>query len=128
MWSSLFSFFSGYIGKALVFGCVLLAFFVLKLRLDTAQAQLEKSRLEVSGLQHANQKQHAAIQTLLENQQKQNQILADYEQEKRQAEQNLAVVKERLRVLNDNESAVWKKQSLPRGIKALLQTDADGKK
>lgn len=120
MWSSLFSFFSGYAGKALVLGCVFLAFWVLKLRLDAAQARLEQSRLEVSVLHNANQKQQAAIQTLLENQQKQNQILADYEQEKRQTEQNLEAVKERLRAMDDNESAVWKKKQLPEPIRLLL--------
>ena len=110
-------------GKALVFAGIVLAFGVMKLRLDTAQAQLEKSRLEAFVLQNANQKQQAAIKTLLDNHQKQNRLLSEYEQEKRQTEQNLAAVKERLRVMNDNESSVWKKQSLPQGIKTLLQKE-----
>lgn len=120
MWSSLFSFFSGYVGKALVLGCVFLAFFVLKLKLDAAQARLEKSRLEVSVLQNSNQKQHFAIQTLLQNQQKQNELLAEYEKTRQQTEKNLAERKEQLRTMKDNESVVWKKQQLPEPIRLML--------
>lgn len=120
MWSSLFSFFSGYAGKALVLGCVFLAFLVLKLRLDAAQARLEQSRLEVSVLQAANQKQYAAIQTLLQNQQKQNELITAYEQAKREAENSLADRKKQLRNMKDNESDVWKKQKLPEPIRIML--------
>lgn len=120
MWSSLFSFFSGYAGKALVLGCVFLAFLVLKLRLDTAQARLKQSRLEVSVLQAANQKQYAAIQTLLENQQKQNELITAYEQAKREAENSLAKQKKSLKNLSDTESTAWKKQELPKTIRLLL--------
>lgn len=115
--------FGSFWGKVLAVVLIGAAFFLLKLRLDVANAQLEKSRLEASVLQNANQKQHAAIQILLENAQKQNQLLADYEQEKRQAEQNLVAAKERLRAMDDNESAAWKKQNIPQGIRALLQKE-----
>lgn len=121
MWSSLFSFFSGYVGKALVLGCVFLAFFVLKLRLDTAQARLEKSRLEVSVLQAANEKQHAAIQTLLQNQQKQNELLAEYEKAKQQAENSLVKQKKSLKSLSDTESTVWKKEKIPPAVLDILR-------
>lgn len=120
MWSSLFSFFSGYVGKALVLGCVCLAFFVLKLRLDTAQARLEKSRLEVSALQSANEKQHAAIQTLLQNQQKQNELITAYEQSKREAENSLAKQKKNLKKLSDTESSAWKKEKIPAAVLKVL--------
>lgn len=120
MWSSLFSFFSGYVGKALVLGCVFLAFFVLKLRLDTAQARLEKSRLEVSALQSANEKQHAAIQTLLQNQQKQNELITAYEQAKREAENSLAKQKKSLKNLSDTESTAWKNAKIPPAVLKVL--------
>lgn len=119
-WSSILSFFSGYIGKALVLGCVFLAFFVMKLRLDTAQAELEKSRLEISVLQNGNEKQRRAIETLLEAQQKQNEALSEYERQKREEERRLSQTKEKLQKIGDNESVNWKKQKLPENIRQIL--------
>lgn len=119
-WSSILSFFSGYIGKALVLGCVFLAFFVMKLRLDTAQAELEKSRLEISALQNGNEKQRRAIETLLEAQQKQNEALFEYERQKREEEKRLSQTKEKLHGIRDNESQNWKTQKLPQAIRQML--------
>lgn len=121
MWSSLVSFFSGYIGKALVLGGIFLAFFVLKLRLDAAQAELEQSRLEVSVLQNSNQKQHFAIQTLLQNQQKQNELITVYEQAKREAENSLAKQKKSLKNLSDTESTAWKNSKIPAAVLKFLR-------
>lgn len=119
-WSSILSFFSGYIGKALMLGCVFLAFFVMKLRLDTAQAELEKSRLEISVLQNGNEKQRQAIKTLLEAQQRQNEALSEYERKKQDSETQVIQAKEKLQKIGDNESINWKKQKLPENIRQIL--------
>lgn len=125
MWSGacewIFGFLGSLGGKILLVFLIGFAFFVLKLRLDTAQARLEQSRLEVSVLQAANQKNAAAVRELEETVKRQEDALLFYA---KQQENALKKIKEKeilLQKAKDTESMLWKNAKIPPAVLEVLR-------
>lgn len=119
--SSLFSFFSSFWGKICLFGLIGIAFFVLKIKLDTAKAKLETNKIFIASLENANKNQKIAIQTLLEQQQKQNDAFYFLQQKTEEKQKALTNKIQSLQKIQNSKSLQWKKQEIPQDILQVLK-------
>lgn len=125
MWSGacewIWGFFGSLGGKILLACFIGSAFFVLKLRLDTAQARLEKSRLEVSVLQAANQKSELAVKELEKTVKRKEEALLFYAKEQENALKKIKEKEILLQKAKDKESLLWKNQKIPPAVLEVLR-------
>lgn len=118
----IFGFFGSLGGKILLVFFIGSAFFVMKLRLDAAQAQLEQSRLEVSVLQAANQKSALAVRELEKTVKRQEDALLFYVKEQENVMQKIKQKEILFRKTKDKESSEWKKVKIPPAVLEVLRS------
>lgn len=127
MWSSLWQsaagFFGSLLGKALLVGAVLLALFVMKLRLDAANAKLEKSQMQISVLESVNAENRKSFAELQSAFQQQEQALLAYEKERQGLQEKIRQKELVIKKLRDTDSLVWKNTPVPQAVKTVLREE-----
>lgn len=119
--SSLFSFFGSFWGKICLFGLIGIAFWVLKIKLDTAKAKLEANQILITSLENSNKNQKNAIQILLEQQQKQNDAFSFLQQKTEEKQKALTHKIQSLQKIQNPKTLQWKKQEIPQDILQVLK-------
>lgn len=116
---------SNFIGKILFYGLVFLLIWFMQARLERMQKHLAQKEEQCHILQQANKKQQENLDMLVQEHQKQAELLVQAEQEKQNLVHAYQKKQRQFYISSDQESLNWKQTKIPEPVLQILKGERE---